>query len=197
MKKRNWLINLSIIILLWFSLAFACNNNNSRTPTSRSTRDNATRDDTSSPMTMQRGVGKPYGARDPRTCADTKSPTSGAITAAQAEQYVICKKEGIGYGETLRLVENVRVTLGESRPYSPTDDYDSIDINAPVYPIRGSFDSYQCSEISEVSPKGENCNIWHEPKASGVCYITTFGDWDCNMEDNSSSMNPNGVPPPR
>ncbi|MGI8467914.1 MAG: hypothetical protein ACR2N3_05625 [Pyrinomonadaceae bacterium] len=150
--------------------------------------------------TFAQSVGAPYGAREPRTCADTKAPTKGAITAAQATKYVICNQEGVS-SDLLYLVENVQVTVGGGRPYNSfSDSYaTSIDTTAPVYPIRGSFDKYQCSKVTDTSEnKGYNCNIYHERKAEGKCFKTTFGDWYCNMQDtsNNDSDRELDMPPP-
>ncbi|MGI9035303.1 MAG: hypothetical protein ACR2GD_04605 [Pyrinomonadaceae bacterium] len=54
--------------------------------------------------TFAQGVGAKYGARDPRTCADTKAPTSGAMTDALATKYVICSTEG-AQSDLLYLLE--------------------------------------------------------------------------------------------
>jgi hypothetical protein len=148
----------------------------------------------------QQGIGARYGARDPRTCADTKNPTSGAISAEQATKYVISNLEH-QFGENLYLVENVKVEIGGSRPYNAYTDSGAADIDttAPVYPIRGSFDQYQCAPISKLYPNnGRNCTLYHMRKAEGKCYKTTFGDWCCTMLDLSSNRNdvePNVAPP--
>ena len=146
----------------------------------------------------QNGIGKKYGARDPQTCADTKSPAKGAITAAQAAKYVVCAQDG-EQSSLLYLVENVKVSVGGSRAYNSfSDSYaTSIDTNAPVYPIRGSLDKYQCDKVSTDNAK-RNCTLYHEPKAEGKCYKTTFGDWYCSMQDlsnNQSNIEYNMKPP--
>lgn len=39
--------------------------------------------------------GERYGSREPRTCAEMKTPARGAITAALAAKYFICQSEKI------------------------------------------------------------------------------------------------------
>ena len=128
MRTKNLLINLGLIGSLLFCLAFACNNGDERggttgdgTTSRKITRDATTDDETTTPMETDAGVGAKYAARDPRTCADTKSPTNGAISAAQATKYIICNQER-EFGDNLYLVENVKVTIGGSRPYSYGSD---------------------------------------------------------------------------
>ena len=149
-------------------------------------------------MTFAQGIGAKYGSRDPQTCADTKSPAKGAITAAQAAKYVVCAQDG-EQSSLLYLIENVKVSVGGSRAYNSfSDSYaTSIDTNAPVYPIRGSLDKYQCDKVSSDNAK-RNCTLYHEPKAEGKCYKTTFGDWYCSMHDlsnNQSNIEYNMKPP--
>ena len=146
----------------------------------------------------QNGVGAKYGARDPRICTDVKNPKSGAIDADQATKYVICNQEGV-LSDQLYLIENVKVTVGGSRPYNSfSDSYaTSIDTTAPVYPIHGSFDRYQCDKVSTVMENtGKNCNFYRYSKAEGKCFKTTFGDWYCNMQDLSNPNAQTALPPP-
>ena len=128
-----------------------------------------------------------YGTRDPRTCASTRAPAKGAITADLAKQYVVCQTEKVS-GYELYLVENVTVQVGGGRPYNPQSDvnYSELDVETPIYPIRGSYTRYQCSQVN-TSPNlynvGKNCSVYEHRKATGSCYKTTFGDWKCNMYD--------------
>ena len=127
-----------------------------------------------------------FGTRDPRTCANTKAPARGVITAALAIQYFICQKEKVS-GSYLDLVENVKIEIGGGRPYSRTDQgFSDVNVKVPLYPIRGSFKQYTC-EVEDpnynVSKPGQNCTTWEKRKATGYCYKTTFGDWRCDMTD--------------
>ncbi len=69
----------------------------------------------------------------------------------------------------------------------------TIDPAAPVLPIRGSYDSYQCAVITvpkggpgstvyDTDNTGKNCQITPQHNATGSCFRTTFGDWKCNMQ---------------
>lgn len=143
-----------------------------------------------------------FGARDQRTCDDTKAPAKGAITAALALKYLNCQMEGVWSGN-LYLVENVKVEVGGGVPYTPNlGAFDSINVRVPLYPIRGSFVKYQCKDLEteHVGPPDTNCNTYNNPKATGYCYKTTFGDWKCNMADRSANKKENyrnNVAPPK
>lgn len=145
-----------------------------------------------------------FGARDARTCENTKAPAKGAITAALALKYLNCQMEGI-WSNDLYLVENVKVEVGGGTSYAAIMgqySLDQIDVKVPVYPIRGSFLKYQCQdpETAYVGPPNTNCVTYNNPKATGYCYKTTFGDWKCNMTDRSSTEKENvrtKVAPPK
>lgn len=146
----------------------------------------------------------PFGTRDPRTCADTKAPIRGAITADLALRYFICRAERFS-GTDLYLVDRVKVEVGGGRPYNPRSDinYSEIDVTVPIYPIRGSYLQHQCtrvfSEPGTLYNVGKNCASSDNRNATGSCYKTTFGDWRCSMFDlnQTSSDRHFQVPPPR
>lgn len=137
-------------------------------------------------MVAQAGSGVPFATRDPHTCPNTKQPVSGPISATQARLYVMCEADHILSGY-MYLAENVTVEVGKGRPFNPLSEgfVKDIDVNAPVYPIRGSFLDYQCS-VSRGFPienVGKNCNLTERPHAKGICYKSSFGDWACSMRD--------------
>jgi hypothetical protein len=132
----------------------------------------------------QSGIGAKYGARDPKTCADKTLPKTGAPSAAQAGQYVICGHEHVV--DVLYLDEDVTVQVGKGRSYNMKEDYNvpNIDVKVPVYPIRGSLKQYSCDPIrTDRSNLNRNCRIYTAPNATGLCYKDTFGDWNCGMND--------------
>lgn len=151
----------------------------------------------------EKSIFKRYGSRDPRTCEDTKAPARGAITAALAAKYLNCQMEKIVTND-LYLVENLKVEVGGGIPYAALTgrSFREIDVNYPVYPIRGSLLRYQClvmGTLTDTLP-GANCVTYNEPKASGYCYKTTFGDWRCYMTDPARNEKDNiryGVAPPK
>jgi hypothetical protein len=157
-----------------------------------------------SPALPQAAKTNRFGAREPRTCDDTKAPAQGAITAALAQKYLNCQMEYISMGQ-LYLVENLKVEVGGGIPYAAIRgqrSFAEIDVNHPVYPIRGSFLQYQCSDpvTEHVGPPDTNCTTYNHPKAVGYCYKTTFGDWRCQMTDSAATEKENSrrnVAPPK
>lgn len=132
-----------------------------------------------------------FGARDPRTVDDTKAPKSGPITAPLAQKYLNAQMEDIS-GNRLYLVENVKVEVGGGVPYTPNlGAFQEIDVKVPLYPIRGSYLQYQCSDpkTDYVGPPNTNCRCYTHRKAKGYCYKTTFGDWRCFMADPTAATN--------
>jgi hypothetical protein len=95
------------------------------------------------------------------------------------------------------LTEDVKVEIAKSRPFQPHSDIlPDGDTTLPVYPIRGTLRRYTCNQESGYLKNiGKNCLVWLEPKASGVCYKTTFGDWKCSMSDSSPIKSYNQPPP--
>src|SRR5690348_861356 len=107
----------------------------------------------------QAGTGAKFGTRDPHTCASKKEPTSGAPSGARLEELVRCGSGGEKvYDGQLFLLENLKAEIGKGRPYQASDSLaHNIDPSQPVYPIRGSFDKYQCDEIKPaLKMKGRN-----------------------------------------
>lgn len=148
----------------------------------------------------EKSISERYGSRDPRTCADTKAPAKGAITAALALKYLNCQMEYVAGGGDLYLVENVKVQVGGGISYAAIMGQRSlseIDTKYPVYPIRGSLLRYQCmNRLTAARVPDANCNSYNEPKATGYCYKTTFGDWSCYMNDPNATTRYD-VPPPK
>lgn len=151
------------------------------------------------------GIGADYGARDPLTCQDMKKPLKGAPSAEQAKQYVICGLEHVTGSNTLYLVEDVTVVVGGAIPYNPNNFPFASDINtkSPVYPIRASFNQYQCGRMYKdpshpLYNVGKNCTEYGIPKSTGVCVKTTFGDWRCDITSRDDDPKPpkRGIPPP-
>ncbi len=155
-------------------------------------------------VAQEKSISARYGSRDPRTCEDTKAPARGAITAALALKYLNCQMEYVSGGGDLYLVENVKVEVGGGIPYAAIIGHRSlseIDVKHPVYPIRGSLLRYQCqNRLTAARVPDANCNTYNEPKATGYCYKTTFGDWRCYMNDSAGNNDANirhDVPPPK
>jgi hypothetical protein len=135
----------------------------------------------------QEGSGKPFGARDPRTCASRKS----GLSAAQARQYLICDMELVNNVHAdspgLTLVTDVMVEVGKGRPFNYQSDSfgfattNAIDPSQTVYPIRGSLNSWNCVKLGAIGggESGKNCVKWPGPAVTGICFKNSFGDWHC------------------
>ena len=150
--------------------------------------------------TFAQGVGAPYGARDPRTCADKTSPKSGALSAAKAAEYVICENEHESGGGYIYFVEDVKVAqVGAGRRYNPREDinFSGIDTKFLIYPIRGSYKSYQCTKIfPDKTNTNRNCTSYSAPNAKGACYKKEFGEWRCMLVDINGEKIEENIPPP-
>ena len=148
--------------------------------------------------TFAQGVGAPYAAREPRTCADKTSPKSGALSAAKAAEYVVCENEVI-WSEYLFFVDDVKVQVGAGRRYNPREDinFSGIDTKFLIYPIRGSYKSYQCTKIfPDKTNLNRNCNLTNNPNAIGACYKKEFGEWRCMLTDIQGAVIEDHIPPP-
>lgn len=149
--------------------------------------------------TFAQGVGAKYGSREPRTCADKTLPKAGALSAAKAAEYVVCENEGIN-GDKLYFAEDVKVQVGAGRHYNPREDinFGGIDTNFLIYPIRGSYKSYQCTAIfPDKTNTNRNCNSYSAPNATGACYKKAgFGEWRCMLVDINQEKTAENIPPP-
>jgi len=150
----------------------------------------------------QPGSGAKYGSRDLTTCADTKAPTKGAITAELAAKYARCTYEKADR-EDIYLLEDLKVQVGGSVPYNARTYPYMTDITpgAPVYQLRGSYRNYLCAPVSkDMKNRGANCTVFVNTKATGACYKTTFGDWYCGITSgggsNDSNLTEYEMPPP-
>lgn len=151
-------------------------------------------------------VGAKYGARNPRVCATRTAPAKGPIAAAQARQYFVCDNESetpsAVEGSTLHLVTDVNIQVGAGRPFMMGDDNtdtnvdEGIDPHYTVYPIRGGFVDWPCKPVGEFAPAGKNCSRTPMLHASGICFMSSFHEWHCNMFDINGTADDN-LPPPK
>ena len=149
-------------------------------------------------------AGTPYGTREPETCASSKEPTKGAPSPELIKHYLRCHIEGVGAGSNMYLLENVSVEVGKGTPFMQLDrgqrPFDA-DPDGLVYPIRGSYTSYQCAVPSQIMNNfGKNCNRFENKHATGECHRSGFGDWTCNMVDLNQTNYPDNqtnVAPPK
>lgn len=143
--------------------------------------------DISGPLTML----PEYNTRAPRTCSKVTSPPS----AAQAAVLVQCSMDSVSaFG--VGLFQDVKLEMGSSRPFVYYSDAGlaGIDLNAQVYPLRGSYNGYLCTLSSaSLNPNGQNCIMSAVPKAVGWCWKSSFGDWACKMQGAPGGGAPAGV----
>jgi hypothetical protein len=130
-----------------------------------------------------------YGAnRDRRTCPSRLAPTKGAISAAQAKVYVACSYEErpAGLAASIYFVDILSIQVApKSRKAQGTEiSIFQIDIDRPVYDLKGSIVVYSCIKIKEtggIYPRGKNCLVNRVQDSRGICYQTTFAEWKCSM----------------
>ncbi|HEY3800880.1 MAG TPA: hypothetical protein VGL58_21205 [Caulobacteraceae bacterium] len=136
-----------------------------------------------------------YGAREPRPCPSRTM--AGAPSAHAALALFVCDMEKYANGD-LYLVANAVVQIGKSRPYSSWYDsgHGDIDVSRAVYPIQGHYTAYQCTRHDRMlgQDPARNCIRTDVTQATGVCYLSTFGEWHCGMIGTGAMMQ--GLQPP-
>ena len=158
-------------------------------------------------LTRNEAIGAKYAAPGPRTCSTFRAPAEGLPSPEQIAKYVICGAEREAAGR-LYLVDQVNVTqVSGGRPYNPNrdDTSSSIDINAPIYEVKGSATYYVCNQVNKPGGMdfgidyhpGSNCTLEPAPNAEGTCYINTLHEWTCSLNDmNAVSNGQMRKPPP-
>jgi hypothetical protein len=142
----------------------------------------------SGPLTML----PEYQARAPRTCTSVTKPPS----ASQAAVMVQCTMDSLSY-TGLGLIQDVKLQIGSPRAFVYYSDAGlaGIDLNAQVYPLRGSYTGYFCRLTSTVlDPSAGSCIKSVVPVAEGWCWKTSFGDYKCKMQGGAPKME--NSPPP-
>jgi len=119
-----------------------------------------------------------YAHRGPRKCKSLTTPPN----KAQAMVLVQCTMEQ----ETpagMTLEQDIKLEIGLPRKYDKTWDWNlkEVDPGTQIYPLTGSVKEYWCSPISAMTPAGQGCKVSPIPQALGKCWLTTFGDWKCNL----------------
>ena len=146
------------------------------------------------------GVGARYGSHNPRTCPAGSLSGGSAPTVTQATMSVVCNQEGPSIDQALILISEVTVQIGQGRSYTQSNMYNATDadVNAQVYPIRGSLKKYICSPLPPfcIFPAGQQCSMFPADPAAGLCYKNTFGDWTCTMSGGLGSQGMSKMPPP-
>ncbi len=137
----------------------------------------------------------------PRTCPSRANPINGKLTVQQAKIYFTCDHE-VDI-PILHLVNDLNLQISSrSRPVNNTDlrfnqrgDGGTLSMNVekPVYDIRGSFTSYTCFNAARRG--GKNCDVAYL-SGTGICFKNTFDEWHCNMLSAPVKKGEKNVPPP-
>lgn len=132
-----------------------------------------------------------FGTRSVHVCSKQTSLPSPAQAAALLQ----CNAE-VKEATNITLWENVRVEIGGAQPYNfnAHSRLTGVDTAAKVYPIRGSYLYWNCDTISSYN-RGANCHSVDFRNATGYCWPTTFGDWQCAMSGTGDPAKSN-LPPP-
>lgn len=154
------------------------------------------------PIAAQPGIGAPYAARDPVGCPKVVQPH--APSAQQAALLIRCKRETVNTGSgELWLMEATKVELGAGQPFAAlynTVTMPAADVKKPVHPVRGSWTWVVCISTKDAGYGGknssQNCREIDVSDATGACWQTTFGDWQCAMNGRSGETRP-GTRAPR
>lgn len=130
-----------------------------------------------------------YGtSRQLRTCPSRTAPSSGSISAEQAKIYVACYyEERAVFNASVNFVDILSLEVAPKSRRARAADFrlHNIDIEKPIYEIRGDIVVHNCQNITEGYPRGQNCRVSRVPKSTGKCYQTTFGDWYCLLAGSS------------
>jgi hypothetical protein len=130
-----------------------------------------------------------YQTRAPRTCSKVKSPPSEAVAAVLVQ----CTMEtdslfGVG------LIQDIKLEIGKSRRFVYQTDagLTEIDLDAPVYPLQGSYTSYLCKTITTQNPAGKNRKE-REPRGQRVVlqefvWRLEMQNARCSAEDGSGRI---------
>jgi hypothetical protein len=140
-----------------------------------------------------------FGTRSPRVCNDIKVKP----TPEQAAELVQCHQEYKG-ARNITLLENVQIQMGGPQPYNyrAHSQLTGVDTTSQVYPLRGSYVLYGC-DAESVNPvihsdnREKNCSYVNKSSATGYCWKTTFGNWDCSIVDIEHNDPVLNQPPPR
>jgi hypothetical protein len=133
-----------------------------------------------------------YGtSRVPQSCPSRSEPTTGAITARQAEKYFTChveKGESFdGNMGSMNLVTDLKIEVARKPRRATIADVSraansgtySLNMDRPVYEIRGSYKDYGCGRTTAAVEEKRNCTLFIYPKSQGICFQNSFNEWFC------------------
>jgi hypothetical protein len=144
----------------------------------------------------------------PQSCPSRSAPTTGAITARQAEKYFTChveKGESFdGNMGSMNLVTDLKIEVARKPRRATTADIyraatsgtpNSLNTDRPVYDLRGSYNNYFCSRYTKQVQEKQNCHMSNFPNSQGICFQNNFGDWFCLLTGSRKVISQNAPPP--
>jgi hypothetical protein len=149
-----------------------------------------------------------YGtSRVPQSCPSRSAPTTGAITARKAEQYFTChieNGEAFDGNSLMSFVTDLKIQVAPKSRRATLGDVNraansrslALDMDRPVYDIRGSYNSYYCGRTTAAVEEKRNCSLNNSPKSQGICFQNSFKDWFCLLTGPSKVIS-NQSPPPQ
>jgi hypothetical protein len=142
-----------------------------------------------------------YGtSRVPQSCPSRSEPTTGAITARQAEKYFTCHVEnGEAFNENsynMSFVTDLKIEVARKSRRATIGDVSraansrslALDMDRPVYDIRGSYNYYFCGRTTAAVEEKRNCILSNSPKSQGICFQNSFKDWFCLLTGPSKEI---------
>lgn len=149
-----------------------------------------------------------YGtSRVPQSCPSRSEPKTGAITARQAEKYFTCHVENgeafDGERGSMNLVTDLKIEVARKSRRATIGDVNraansgslALDMNRPVYDIRGSYKDYGCGRTTAAVEEKRNCTLFIYPKSQGICFQNSFSDWFCLLTGSPKMIS--GQAPPQ
>ena len=96
----------------------------------------------------------------------------------------------------VHLLDRLSIQFGGAQPYNERTHaaLTAVDTTSSIYPVRGSYTSYNCIRTKDGGV-GTNCVTSAQSNATGYCWVTTFGNWDCIISQPSSNIVQNQPPP--
>jgi hypothetical protein len=142
-----------------------------------------------------------YGtSRVPQSCPSRSEPKTGAITARQAEMYFTCHIEnGEAFNEnssSMSFVTDLKIEVAPKSRRATIGDVTraansrslALDMDRPVYNIRGSYNYYFCGRTTAAVEEKRNCILSNSPKSQGICFQNSFRDWFCLLTGPSKEI---------
>ena len=142
-----------------------------------------------------------YGtSRVPQSCPSRSEPKTGAITARQAEKYFTCHVENgeafDGERGSMSFVTDLKIEVARKSRRATIGDVTraansrslALDMDRPVYDIRGSYKDYYCGRTTAAVEEKRNCILSNSPKSQGICFQNSFSDWFCLLTGPSKEI---------